>query len=217
MILKSQKHKNKMSSHKKKRIQKEIEIPVHVVKKIEEKDDLNPQLKIIRDKDDLPHLETSFKVHQNSPAVEEGAKQEAEQAEKQRNEKKEKEIMESNQVENLNWSFSASQKKKILWVSVLLISGIIFFIWLTFFKNNFSFSFGRSNFFALSKETDNLQSLHDEWETLRDQWVNFQNALEQQKAAESASQQVINKLQEKILVEEMEKKVHEKLNNQNTE
>jgi len=98
------------------------------------------------------------------------------------------------------------KREKIMWVSVFLIAGLIFFIWLWVLKENFSFSFGPQNPFTTQGEDNNLNDLKNRWDTLRNQWSNFNNSLEQ-KAAASANQQLVDKLKERILVEELKNKM----------
>jgi hypothetical protein len=217
MVLADKNYKKvKKVAHRKKIPKKEIEIPVRVVgraqaqnilnssgddyfgsqeQRFPPKEDLPLVKKIVKDEDGLPFLKTNFSPNHGLPA---GVRGEGSKESKP-------EILSRIRERKVRQPLSQDQKEKIMWVSVVLVVSLIFFVWFAIIKSNFSFDFGVKNPFAagsVGSVESSLQNFRDDWSTLQEQWSSLENAAEERGAA-SANQQVINKLKEKILVEEL--------------
>lgn len=111
--------------------------------------------------------------------------------------------------QNIFAELSEKSKMRVLWTSVAIIVCLIFFVWLSFLKENFSFNFNSKNSQNLSITNDAgnaLGDLKNQWNNLRSGWSDFGNVLKQRTSA-GASQEVVDKLKEKVLVEEMRDKI----------
>ncbi len=202
----------------KRAVKKEVEIPVRVVGKNSAKNffgsDENRCLSgssqnvrlAVNDEGGLPHLETDFFLNNNKklPAA-------ASEPEKKQNlnpplEEKKSKILKQFEDKEVKHSLPPFLKEKILWASVAILASLVFFVWLAIIKINFSLRL--NNFFDAKNTGSELQDLRGEWSNLREQWSNLENIVEQKTAA-SANQQIINKLKEKILVEEIKNKVEQ--------
>lgn len=197
--------KNKTIARGKRGSKKEFEIPVFVIQnkqksgadssevmekiKYESLSQIDNDLRVVQDAEDLPILEDSnFSDFKDSGFLET------------------KDLMEKAEIEEKISASPPEKRKTIMWFSVAVIAGLIFFIWLVVFVKNFSFSFGPQNPFTLQEGEDSWEKFKSDWGNLRSQWLSFDEILEQKRVGE-ASQQVIEKMKEKIFLEKFKNKL----------
>lgn len=202
--------KNKKGFRTARPSKKEIEIPVHVIKQAQQMPDISNSF-LQNNIDDFEKKSKTFGeagvpfFYQGSFSLNQHSLSEEKlKMERQSTPKSKFEMLTQMETRKKRFFISQSQKEKIMWISVALITGIIFFIWFLTIKSHFSsFRLGQSSFFVLQSTEGTSKNLYEEWDNLRNQWTGFQNALKLQSTAVSANQQVINKLKEKILTEEL--------------
>lgn len=226
--------KNKKILSKKMAREKGFEIPVYMVKNdvrppvapsaksepagIQARKNRTSGFKIVKDENDLPVFE---KIAENDLlSMPFGLSEDVDREEKNDDGIETGQILEDQRETKIrdraregNWGkkillMPLGKRKMIMWVGVFAAVSLVFFIWFSVFKNNFSFNFGSSNPFVWEKgENDSFNGLGDSLDDLRSQWAEVRDLLEE-KAANAANQEVVNKLKEKVLVEEMKNKLN---------
>ncbi len=214
-VKKSKKINRKVSA------KKEVEIPVFVISKNEhkippqeEKYSFTPKqsadegIKIVKDEDDLPVFRNSADSD-SRPLVQ--------------NEDKEEEIKKTwgnlkHQTHSRNFAVAVPEKKNqekthlsenkrraIMWTSVAVLAGVIFFIWLSSLKNNFSEIFGSVSY-TFSRSGEIMGEVENSINELESQTP---AAEETPKGEETINIEntVLDEIKEKILLEELKNKL----------
>lgn len=192
-------------------LKKEVEIPVYVVSRrkkekpapvvaqaapaTEENKKVFPQ--IIKDESGLPVLENI------SPVAAEPAERDSGPEEKMAPVPPKKNV-----AQDIGKSWPQGKKKTVMWASVAAVTTIIFFVWLAVFGKNLSLNLG-SNSYTYFREAVSNPELGNSFQNLQTEWTNLEEYLAG-KAAEGADAETLEKLKEKILVEEMKNKIENK-------
>lgn len=206
---------------RKKSAKKEIEIPILVVSS-KKKENILAEREIFisntgdtgvfptirKDENDLPVFEN---VSPRGEEISEPGREEknaelmreAKQADKSRLEVSEETPNKISARRASTWS--PAKKKVVMWVSVTAFTAVIFLVWISVLGKNLSFDLG-SNSYTYFKETVDNPELGQSLENFKEGWADLGNAIKEEPAAESADD-TIDKLQEKILVEEMKNKL----------
>ncbi len=195
---------------------KEVEIPVFVISKKEKVNtsvvrgktapkknkEREKEFTILKDKDDLP----VFHNFSNIPA---GDKRQ-EEFEGERNNSKSaahkniKEVIEERVLEKA--PLPESKKIIIMWASVAVFACLIFFVWFSSLKNNFSDFFGSTSF-TFSRQDGTLEELNRNLEELENQ-TNFpKEKTEPVGTIDGKETDFLGEIKEKILVEELKNKL----------
>jgi hypothetical protein len=195
---------------------KEVEIPVFVINKKEKV--FVPEVKavrmaeekdfgIVKDRDDLP-------VFQNFSATVHGRNDEEKIEEKLRDErarlknamlkKDDGESVKEEKRSKKQAPLSEPRKRIIMWTSVAVLACLIFFMWLSSLKNNFSELFGSASY-TFSRTEEIFEEVEGSVEELNDQAAALEEVSE--KDGEGSGNEVLNQIKEKILVEELKSKL----------
>ncbi|MFH2136797.1 MAG: hypothetical protein ABII19_04210 [Patescibacteria group bacterium] len=201
--------KNKKTVSKKRSTKKrEVEIPVFVISKKERavatKAEEKKELGIFKDRDDLPVFQNFF------PADQEEEKQEEVKKEwkhfKNAAHKKEAEVLISKKENQKRGPLlPESRKRIIMWASVAILACLIFFIWFSGLKNNFSGLLGSVSY-TFSRSEGVFEEAGDSLEELNNEAV-----APEETAGENSEtvdgEEILDQIKEKILVEELKSKL----------
>ncbi len=208
------KNKNSKKISRKRPAKKEVDIPVFVVgrKKLEEVFSAQDQtekligesLKIIRDEEDLPVFENSF----FSDKKEIAGGEEREVAASFKETKKDSHLEKRPDSPVLKTSpkhvapLSYRKKKFIMWGSVVVLVGAIFFIWLIGLKNTFSSLPGLASYTFVRSAGGFFEETEAKVSAFGASLGNLENAI-----IKEADEAVVDKMKEKILVDELKDKL----------
>jgi hypothetical protein len=202
---------------------REVEIPILVVntKKAEASQPENKGIteaakngnifpQIIKDENDLPVFEGVSVGEENFSATrteEETAEliREARQAEKERREVREE--TESKDLARGISAWSPAKKKAVMWFGVAAFTAVIFLVWISVLGKNLSLNLGSSSYTYLREAAENPE-LKQSFENVKELWSDLENAAGEEVGTDAeAAGDTLDKLQEKILVEEMKNKL----------
>lgn len=194
-------------------MKREVDIPVFVVGGKKFRDAVQEEqsarsfsgegLKIVRGEDDLPVVEHSVFVPKEEEMVD-NLKKSKKQV---RPEESPNPVPASRNAVLKHGAFlSEGRKKTIMFVSVVVLASAIFFIWLIGLKNNFSGMLGLASYTFSRNAGGVLEEAGAGIDKLGDGLSNLEDALIRE-ARESADEAVVDKLKEKILVEELKSKL----------
>jgi hypothetical protein len=202
---------------------REVEIPILVVntKKAEASQPENKVIaeavkngnifpQIIKDENDLPVFEGVSVGEENFSAT----RTEEETAELMREtrlaEKERREVREETASKDLARGISAwspAKKKAVMWFGVAAFAAVIFLVWISVLGKNLSFNLGSSSYTYLREAAENPE-LKQSFENVKELWSDLENAAGEEAGTDAeAAGDTLDKLQEKILVEEMKNKL----------
>ncbi|MBI5071971.1 hypothetical protein HZB93_03745 [Candidatus Falkowbacteria bacterium] len=213
--------KKSKKTNRKVSVKKEVEIPVFVISKNEReispkeekysfapKQSVDEGLKIVKDEDDLPVFRNSADSD-SRPSV--------------KNEDKEEEIKKTwgnlkHQAHSRNFTVAVPEKKNqkkahlsenkrraIMWTSVAVLAGVIFFIWLSSLKNNFSEIFGSVSY-TFSRSGEIMGEVENGINELESQTPAVEETPEGG-AVINSEDPVLDEIKERILLEELKNKL----------
>lgn len=211
---------------------KEVEIPVLVVRKKENKavgaavvqenyfpaeERIPEKYQILKNDNDLPVFEKNNFVSEESVMADlSTASEEEEMAravkrirEGVRAEKVKSEDAPAGEKAEKKSGWSLAKRKIIMWASVAGIAFAVFVIWASVIKNNFSFDWGAKSYTVFREASGNWQETETLLDELSQERVDIEKAMNQGQTAESGSNEVVDKLKEKILVDELKNKLEE--------
>lgn len=209
----SPKAKSEKKISRRRTVKREVDIPVFVVGGKKSRDAVHEEqsarsfsgegLKIVRGEDDLPVVEHSAFV----PREEEMADN-LKKIKKQFHSEESLNPVPAKRSTVLKHSapLSEGRKKAIMFVSVVVLASAIFFIWLIGLKNNFSGMLGLASYTFSRNAGGVLEEAGAGIDKLGDGLSNLEDALIRE-TSESADREVVDKLKEKILVEELKNKL----------
>jgi hypothetical protein len=209
----SPKAKSEKKISRRRTVKREVDIPVFVVGGKKFRDAVQEEqsarsfsgegLKIVRGEDDLPVVEHSVFVPKEEEMVD-NLKKSKKQV---RPEESPNPVPASRNAVLKHGAFlSEGRKKTIMFVSVVVLASAIFFIWLIGLKNNFSGMLGLASYTFSRNAGGVLEEAGAGIDKLGDGLSNLEDALIRE-ARESADEAVVDKLKEKILVEELKSKL----------
>lgn len=202
---------------------KEVKIPIFVISKkessaggakkhfFESRESSGAEsLKIVKDGDDLPVLERMVSVLEGEGAGKNREEEVGKEWQKIKNQTHHKNLavsLSERKEKRSAASLSEKHKRTIMWVSVVVLSCAIFFIWIFGLKNNFFEIFGSASY-TFSRSEGALEEIGNSLEELGSQLSNSEEAPASQPAA-SSEEGIADKIKEKILVEELKSKLRE--------
>ena len=195
---------------------KEVEIPVFVISKKEEV--VVPEVKnvrmaeekdfgIVKDGDDLPvfqNFSATVRSHNDEEKIEEELQNERARLKSAMLKKDDGESVKEEKKSKKHAPLSEPRKRIIMWTSVAVLACLIFFMWLSSLKNNFSEIFGSASY-TFSRTEEIFEEVEGSVEELNDQAAALEEVSEN--GGEGSGNEVLDKIKEKILVEELKSKL----------
>ncbi|MFA5413642.1 MAG: hypothetical protein WC348_03825 [Patescibacteria group bacterium] len=194
---------------------KEVEIPVFVINKKEEvfvsevKNVRTAEEKdfgIVKDRDDLPvfqNFSTTVHDRDDEEKIEEKLRDERARLKNAMLKKDDSESVKEEKKSKKQAPLSEPRKRIIMWTSVAVLACLIFFMWLSSLKNNFSEFFGSASY-TFSRTEEVFEEVEGGVEELNDQTAAPEETPEN---TESADGGVLDQIKEKILVEGLKSKL----------
>lgn len=222
----------KKTSRKRAKPKKEVEIPVYFTsKKAGKEPEDNPisenyflaekpaeeKYQLLENEDDLPVLGNvnddaggKHDFREETPGSEEEI---AREMKKLKEKNRENAVVAEEAVGNIRpggvSSWSMAKKKTVMWASVVSVAFVVFVAWLFVVQKSFSFDLGAQSYTVWREAAGEWQEAKAPLSELGEELSSFEESFEQEEIRETGGDEAVNKLKEKILVDELKNKLTE--------